>query len=129
MRMEIEVQDSQNILDLIGVNTIEGVTATNIPGGAELRFLGSKKRVGVLPGLTDVLVFSLTFGASVSASLVANWLYDKFKRAKSDIRITYTDSTLQEKELTISVKSIEIMIANASWGLTETCNDDSSTKD
>lgn len=116
MRIEIEVQDSRALLDIMGISDVKEKTAITIPGNAELRFIGSKKRVGILPGLTEVLVLSLNFGLSIGAGLIANWLYDKFKRAGSNIKTTtYTDSALQEKNLEISsVHGIQEAIVNTS---------------
>lgn len=51
----------------------------DIPGGATLTYLGSQVRRGALPGVPQLAEFALSFGLGASSSLVANWIYEKFK--------------------------------------------------
>ena len=61
-------------------NELRGFTeGVDIPGGAILRYKGERIQEALGEELPAVLFLVLQFGAGVAASLVANWLADKFR--------------------------------------------------
>jgi hypothetical protein len=80
MKIEIHTHDRRLVSDLLGSSTITVNDKVQISGDAVLRFDGIYIRKAV--GFPEIVYFSLTFGLGVSASLVANWLYNKLRKKK-----------------------------------------------
>ena len=89
MEMEVAFFDTSFLTDLLGGQPEPGMKI-EIPGGAVLTFVGHESRRGALPGVPDIAKFSVSFGLGVSTSVVANWLYEKFKRTGNTLRVRKT---------------------------------------
>ncbi len=87
MKVEIETRD-KGLLDYLHQSSESNpTTAVDVPGVGEFQVDYSEKPVGMLPGLSESVGFTLTFASGVAASIVANWLYDKLNCKAERVRI------------------------------------------
>lgn len=45
-------------------------------------FRGEIAKIGALPGVPELLQYTVTFASGVAASLAANWLYERLKKCR-----------------------------------------------
>jgi hypothetical protein len=84
MKIEIETNDKEFVLGLMETKEIEVGTEVEIPGNATLTFSGKALREAMFPGMPEVLEFIISFSSGAAASIIANWLNNKFKD-KADV--------------------------------------------
>jgi hypothetical protein len=99
MKVEIETHDPQLLASLTEAEEPLVGFEADIPGNASLRYSGKVQRTGIVPGMGEVLSFTLTFGSGVMASMVATWLYEKLKQKAETLRIGKTKIAVHDTDL------------------------------
>lgn len=117
MNLKIEILSNQqsNINELIHDNIIS-IEKELADYGAKIDIV--PERLHKAFGAPEILVFFLQFGGSVSANLIASWLYDNFSKKNVSIKINgdvISIENLQEIE-----KLIVKVVENESSGVKET---------
>lgn len=95
--IEIQTQDRFLVFELLGKKSANLNDSVDLPGNAKLSYTGSLIRKSF--ELPEIVNFTLTFGSSVTAGLVANWLYDKLKNKTERITINRREIQLDNKEI------------------------------
>jgi hypothetical protein len=104
MKIEIETNDCSIAENLLETTKIVTDSEILIPGNAKLRYLGKISKKGILPGINNILEFTITFASGVISSLVASWLYSKLKDCNiKTIRF-------ERKQIAISKEGIQKVI-------------------
>ncbi len=83
--VEVHTHDKALLNDLFGPDVAVG-SAVAFPSGCQGRYLGKTIRIGAWPGLPEILQVGITLGTGVTTSLLATWLYNKFKGRVSEVR-------------------------------------------
>ena len=95
MIIEIQTNNRQFMFDLLNKQVVSIGDSIDIPGNAKLTWNSS---IGVKSvGIPDHIKLILEFGEGVLIEVVANWLYNKLKKEKNNI-----------KTVTINRKTVEI---------------------
>jgi|SRR6185312_3089144 len=98
MLIEVDSSDRRLAFDLFGNPTSLGPgAATDLPFGGTLRLQEWRFRKAF--GASETLELLLSFGTGVSSSLVANWLWEKFKGKVTNLRINRTEVHFEQGEI------------------------------
>ena len=80
-QVEIGVDNPALLFVVFDAKSVSTGMSRELPGGATLtfesRYYVDRRDLGKIYAAAPEITFILTFGASVAASLVANWLYEK----------------------------------------------------
>jgi len=108
LQIEIHTFDNRLVSDFLNKSSISKGDEAIISDQAKIRYEGSYGRKAI--GFPEIVYFTLTFLSGVSASVIANWLYEKLKGKKIDkIIIDKTEVILDKEEITKVIKEkIEI---------------------
>jgi len=107
MEIEIQTHDRSLVFDVLEKKSVSLNDEVEIPGNAKISYKGSLVLKSV--GIPETVNFVLTFSSGVVASVVANWIYDKFKNKTEKIKINRREINLDKNEITkIIEESIEI---------------------
>jgi hypothetical protein len=93
----LDTKDGHLIFDILGKTSASLGDIVEIPGNAKLIYDGTYTRKGF--GFPDTLNFTLVFGMGVASSLVATWLYDKFKGKTEKVAINRAVIELDKGEI------------------------------
>ncbi len=87
--MIIEIYSNKlNILfDIFGSDKIENGNQITIPGNATVKFINFNSPKSIVSEIPISLELLIAFGSGAVSSLIANWIYDKFKGKAKTIKI------------------------------------------
>jgi hypothetical protein len=101
--IEIHTYDNKLVFDLLEKSSVSQEDEIQICDHARMKYTGSYIKKAV--GFPEIVYLVLTFGASVSASLIANWLYEKIRGKKIEkLIIERTEIEVKQDAITKVLK-------------------------
>lgn len=110
LQIEIHTHDRKIVSDFLEKSSVSTGDEAIISDQARIKYEGSYIRKAI--GFPEIVYFILTFSLGVSASVIANWIYDKIKGKEIEkIIIEKTEVDLNREEITRIIKEkIEIKL-------------------
>jgi hypothetical protein len=108
IKIEVHTHDRDLISDVLERSSISSGDELAISDQAKIRYEGSYIRKAL--GFPEIVYFTITFASSVSAGIIANWLYDKFKKKNIEkLIIERTEIEINQEKITKIIEKITMI--------------------
>lgn len=99
LELEITTHDRDLLRDLVDADKVRADEPMEIAEGVSLTYQGSKRFKSV--GEPEIIMLAITFGTSVSARLLATWLWSKLhNRENTSLTIDRIEVEIDEGKIT-----------------------------